>query len=146
MNLHPDGNAPLHPLEFVIERNLQTLRDLSTMSRDLGVGLMLENLTPQLGDFFGAIALAAIVVASAHYGTDWGLDTGTVLAHGGGGGVSASWYRLTPDNTGSYVNGTWRSIATPIRITLGCMVAYSRASVLMSCAGIPVIFVTISGG
>jgi len=44
MNLHPDGNAPLHPLEFVIERNLQTLRDLSTMSRDLGVGLMLENL------------------------------------------------------------------------------------------------------
>jgi hypothetical protein len=40
----------------------------------------------------------------------------------------------------------WRSIATPMRITLGWMVAYSRASVLMSCAGIPVIFATISGG
>jgi ATP-binding cassette, subfamily B, bacterial len=33
-----------------------------------------------LGDFFGAIALAGIVVASAYYGKGWGLDTGKVVA------------------------------------------------------------------
>jgi len=33
-----------------------------------------------LGDFFGAIALAAIVVAAAYRGTAWGLDVGKVVA------------------------------------------------------------------
>ena len=33
-----------------------------------------------LGDFFGAIATAAVVVASAYYGPQWGLDVGTVVA------------------------------------------------------------------
>jgi ATP-binding cassette subfamily B protein len=33
-----------------------------------------------LGDFFGAIALAAIVVAAAYYGPGWGLDVGKVVA------------------------------------------------------------------
>ena len=33
-----------------------------------------------LGDFFGAIALAGIVVASAYYGSGWGLDVGKVVA------------------------------------------------------------------
>ncbi len=33
-----------------------------------------------LGDFFGAIALAGIVVASAYHGRAWGLDTGKVVA------------------------------------------------------------------
>jgi ATP-binding cassette subfamily B protein len=33
-----------------------------------------------LGDFFGAIALAGIVVASAYYGPGWGLDVGKVVA------------------------------------------------------------------
>jgi ATP-binding cassette, subfamily B, bacterial len=33
-----------------------------------------------LGDLFGAIALAGIVVASAYYGRGWGLDVGTVVA------------------------------------------------------------------
>ncbi|MDB6067428.1 MAG: Xylose isomerase domain protein barrel [Pedosphaera sp.] len=44
MNIHPDHNAPLHQLEFVYERNMQSLRDLTPMSRDLGIGLMIENL------------------------------------------------------------------------------------------------------
>lgn len=44
MNLHPDGNAPLHPREFVIDRNIQSLRDLSAVARDCGIGLMIENL------------------------------------------------------------------------------------------------------
>lgn len=33
-----------------------------------------------LGDFFGAIALAGVVVAAAYYGKGWGLDTGKVIA------------------------------------------------------------------
>jgi putative ABC transport system ATP-binding protein len=33
-----------------------------------------------LGDFFGAVAIAAVVVASAYRGTEWGLDVGTVVA------------------------------------------------------------------
>lgn len=44
MNLHPDRQAPLHDRKFVIERNLQTLHDLSETARDLGLGLMIENL------------------------------------------------------------------------------------------------------
>ncbi len=44
MNLHPDGKAPLHDKNFHVERNLQTLRELLTVSRDCGVGLMIENL------------------------------------------------------------------------------------------------------
>jgi len=44
MNLHPDRQAPLHDRKFVIDRNLQTLRDLLEVARPLGIGLMLENL------------------------------------------------------------------------------------------------------
>ncbi|MCU1429517.1 MAG: transporter ATP-binding protein [Actinomycetia bacterium] len=33
-----------------------------------------------LGDFFGAIALGAIVVVTAYYGRSWGLDVGKVVA------------------------------------------------------------------
>jgi putative ABC transport system ATP-binding protein len=33
-----------------------------------------------LGDFFGAIALAGVVVAAAYYGPGWGLDVGKVVA------------------------------------------------------------------
>ncbi len=43
------------------------------------------------------------------------LPDGTVMATDGstsGGGVGNSWYRLTPDSTGSYVNGTWSTLAS----------------------------------
>ncbi len=38
---------------------------------------------------------------------------GTVLVHRepGNAGGTTDWYRLTPDKTGSYVNGTWSKIA-----------------------------------
>ena len=39
------------------------------------------------------------------------LETdGTVLMEGGG--VTNSWYRLTPDSSGSYVDGTWTRVAS----------------------------------
>src|SRR5205823_5444034 len=44
MNLHPDRQAPLHDRKFVIDRNLQTFRELLEVARKVRVGLMLENL------------------------------------------------------------------------------------------------------
>lgn len=44
MNLHPDRQAPLHERRFVIERNLETIRDIEDTAREMGVGLMIENL------------------------------------------------------------------------------------------------------
>jgi sugar phosphate isomerase/epimerase len=44
MNLHPDSHAPFHNRAFVIEQNLETIRALLPLSRELGVGLMMENL------------------------------------------------------------------------------------------------------
>ena len=37
------------------------------------------------------------------------LTDGTVLVQGYGG---QDWWKLTPDNTGSYVNGTWTQVAS----------------------------------
>ncbi len=44
MNLHPDRHVPMHEHQFIIERNLLTLRELLDLGRPLGVGLMIENL------------------------------------------------------------------------------------------------------
>lgn len=44
MNLHPDRQAPMHDRRFIIDRNLQTIRELLEVSRKVGVGLMIENL------------------------------------------------------------------------------------------------------
>src|SRR5215831_14338217 len=44
MNLHPDSQAPFHNRTFIIEKNLETIRALLPLSRELGVGLMIENL------------------------------------------------------------------------------------------------------
>ena len=35
------------------------------------------------------------------------MSDGTVMANGGQGFASKDWYKLTPDATGSYTNGTW---------------------------------------
>ena len=40
------------------------------------------------------------------------LSDGTVLAHGGSGNASKSFFKLTPDATGSYQNGTWTTVAS----------------------------------
>jgi len=44
MNLHPDRQAPLHDRAFVIDRNLQTIRELLPVAHEFGIGLMIENL------------------------------------------------------------------------------------------------------
>lgn len=46
-------------------------------------------------------------------GTALVLPDGTLMVEDyGGGGGSSNWWRLTPDNTGSYVNGTWSARAS----------------------------------
>jgi len=44
MNLHPDAQAPFYERKYVIERNLQTIREVLLFARQAGVGLMIENL------------------------------------------------------------------------------------------------------
>jgi sugar phosphate isomerase/epimerase len=44
MNLHPDHNVPMHDRAFMIDRNLQSLRELTVVAREHNVGLMIENL------------------------------------------------------------------------------------------------------
>jgi sugar phosphate isomerase/epimerase len=44
MNLHPGSLAPLHDRRFIIDRNLQSIRDLLPTAQALGIGLMIENL------------------------------------------------------------------------------------------------------
>jgi sugar phosphate isomerase/epimerase len=44
MNIHPDRNIPLHERKFEIERNLESLRELSAVADNLGIGLMIENI------------------------------------------------------------------------------------------------------
>jgi hypothetical protein len=48
-------------------------------------------------------------LAPASIGTMLLLSDGTVMAQAGG--TSRVWYRLTPDASGSYVNGTWSTLA-----------------------------------
>ena len=58
MNLHPDSKAPLHERKFVIDKNLQTLRELLPIAREVGVGLMIENLP---GSFNTVVQLAQLL-------------------------------------------------------------------------------------
>ena len=40
------------------------------------------------------------------------LSDGSVMAHEGNDAISRNWYKLTPDSSGSYANGTWTTLAT----------------------------------
>ena len=44
MNIHPDGKAPLHADDYHVGRNILSLEELLPISRQTGVGIMLENL------------------------------------------------------------------------------------------------------
>lgn len=58
MNIHPDRNIPLHERKFEIDRNLESLRELSTVAENLGVGLMIENIP---GHFNNAMQMGWIL-------------------------------------------------------------------------------------
>jgi sugar phosphate isomerase/epimerase len=48
MNLHPDRYVPLHDTDYLVQRNLESLQELLAAARDVGVGLMIENLPGEL--------------------------------------------------------------------------------------------------
>jgi len=58
MNLHPDRYAPMHDRNFIIERNVLTISELLPVSRDCGVGLMIENLP---GDWNTVLQLSQLL-------------------------------------------------------------------------------------
>lgn len=71
------------------------------------------------GDIFpaGATWTKAVNTPPVSVGSMLLLTDGRVLAHSepnctGCTGDYATWYTLTPDNTGSYINGTWLKVAT----------------------------------
>lgn len=71
MNIHPGRKPPLHTWQFTVERNLQTIRELLPMSREYGVGLMLENIP---GEFNTALELGELLDALPEVGLH--LDIG----------------------------------------------------------------------
>jgi sugar phosphate isomerase/epimerase len=48
VNIHPDRHAPFHDQQYVIHRNVESLRELLSVARSLGLGLMIENLPGEL--------------------------------------------------------------------------------------------------
>ena len=44
MNLHPDRQAPFCDRQFIIERNLRTIKEVLETAHECGIGLMIENL------------------------------------------------------------------------------------------------------
>ena len=58
MNVHPDRYAPMHDRSFFIERDIESLRELMKHGRDVGVGVMVENLP---GDFNTVTQLAELL-------------------------------------------------------------------------------------
>ncbi len=74
------------------------------------------------------LALAAVMIGSstAHAAGTWTrlarnapgpvvlmlqLSDGTVMAANNSNSIGSAWYRLTPDSHGSYINGTWTTLA-----------------------------------
>lgn len=58
MNLHPDRIAPMHDRKFIIEKNLQSLRELFVEARRFNIGLMIENLP---GNFNSVMQLSELL-------------------------------------------------------------------------------------
>jgi sugar phosphate isomerase/epimerase len=58
MNIHPGRYTPMHPRSFYIERNLLSLNELLEVGRQVGVGLMLENLP---GDYNNSAQLGELL-------------------------------------------------------------------------------------
>jgi Secretion system C-terminal sorting domain/Galactose oxidase, central domain len=61
----------------------------------------------------GTWAIVATYAPHTNEGVMLLLTDGTIICHNNTGGTyGTGWDRLTPDSTGSYVNGTWTSIAS----------------------------------
>jgi sugar phosphate isomerase/epimerase len=72
MNVHPDGHAPFVDERTIVQRNIESLRELSEFCRPLGVGVMLENVpgrfnsVAQLAPIFEAVPELALHLDIGH--------------------------------------------------------------------------------
>jgi predicted outer membrane repeat protein len=79
-----------------------------TVTGDGVSGTGTVNVTDPLGTWTPLTHRAPVLISTMLLLTD-----GTVLAEGlSGAGAFKSWYKLTPDAHGSYVNGTWSQVAS----------------------------------
>jgi sugar phosphate isomerase/epimerase len=58
MNVHPDRHAPMHSRQFCIEQNIRSFEELLAHARELGIGIMIENLP---GDYNSAWQLGELL-------------------------------------------------------------------------------------
>ncbi len=77
MNIHPDARAPLHDFAFVLQRNLQSLREIIEQVRPLGLTVMIENLP---GEFKTVGQLGGLLAPLPELG--FHLDIGHTLLAG----------------------------------------------------------------
>lgn len=76
MNIHPDKNAPMHTRDYIIRRNLESLREIVDRCADLGVEVMVENLpgsfntVAQLGEILDALPDVGLHLDMGHTNLD----------------------------------------------------------------------------
>jgi hypothetical protein len=63
------------------------------------------------------------------------LTDGSIMAHGGGGAASTTWYKLTPSSTGSYTAGTWSTLASSPTARLYTATEVLQSGKVMSLGG-----------
>lgn len=81
MNIHPDKNAPMHSREYLIGRNLESLREIVGRCAELGVEVMVENLpgsyntVEQLGELLDALPDVGLHLDLGHTNLDVSENT-----------------------------------------------------------------------
>ncbi|HEY3969612.1 MAG TPA: kelch repeat-containing protein [Planctomycetaceae bacterium] len=70
---------------------------------------LLNGVTPAAPGTWTAVTTAPL--SANGIGTMMMLSDGRILAIGGGDTASKTWFTLTPDATGDYINGTWTAVA-----------------------------------
>jgi sugar phosphate isomerase/epimerase len=58
MNVHPDRHTPMHSRQFYIEQNIRSFEELLAYAREVGIGIMIENLP---GDYNSACQLGELL-------------------------------------------------------------------------------------
>jgi uncharacterized repeat protein (TIGR01451 family) len=92
----------------------KTLSNRANPRRSFSRRLRLESLEPRmmLTATPGTWTALAHLAPTSHIGTMQLLSDGTMLASAQSVSIGNTWFKLTPDSTGSYVNGAWSQAAS----------------------------------
>lgn len=77
MNLHPDAQCPFSERKVVIEKNLQSIRELQAVATEQGIGLMVENLP---GSFNSADQMAELLQPLPELGLHLDIGHGNLMS------------------------------------------------------------------